>query len=159
MDHILLDQVSNGCLYLMFFVQVKVRGRTMCNATKMVQVFRTVDIIAAGAYQVDQIARLFKAQGHLIAHIIQHPHHTDCWRRIYWTIFALVVEAHITTGYRCMELVTGITHTPDRIHKLVVHFRIVRVAKVEAVGHTHGYTTTAHNVTGSFAYRDHCTYI
>ncbi|MNF04090.1 hypothetical protein D3C80_2035340 [compost metagenome] len=68
--------------------------------------------------------------------MIQQTYHTDGWSRVYRTVFALVVEAHVTTGYRGIELDTSIAHTFQGMYELIVHLWIVRVTEVQTVGNS-----------------------
>ena len=155
LDQFVGDQASHGLLYLVLFLQLKVRCRAMGNTTQVVQVFRAVDIVVVLANEVYAVAGMLEAERHFLVHIIQHAHHTYGRCRVYRPIFTLVVEAYVTTGYRGVELETGFTHAFYSMYELVVNFRIVWVTKVQAVGNSYRQAAAAYYVARCFAHRYH----
>ena len=70
----------------------------------------------------------------------------------------LVVEGHVSARNRSFELLARAAHAFDGAHKLPVHFRIVGVAKIQAVGDGAGHPAGAHNVPCVFRNRNHGAY-
>src|SRR5882757_9528636 len=71
----------------------------------------------------------------------------------------LVIEADIAPRHRRIELQTGCSHSLDGVHKLVVYFRFIRVAKIQTVGDAQRLSPAAYDVTGRFGHGDHRTLI
>eukprot|EP01136_Pigoraptor_vietnamica_P032323 Opistho-1_new@94041 len=143
-----------------FFFQIKMWSRAVRNTQYIVQVFRTVDVVAILSYYIYRIAIVLEVHGHLLVQIIQHTHHTDCRRRIYRAIIAaLVVEANVATCNRRTQLTTSIAHTAYSVYKLIVYFFIVRVTKVQTVGNSYRQATATYYVTCSLTYSYHATFV
>ena len=127
----------------------------MRNTAYAVRIIGTINIISMGTNHINNITCIFEMHRHFLIKIVQHAHHTYCGCWVYRTIFTLVVKTHITTSNGCVEFGTSFTHAFDGVYKLIIHFGVVRISKIEAIGNTYWLATTAHNIAGSFAHGYH----
>ena len=67
----------------------------------------------------------------------------------------LVVEADVTSRHWGGKLLTGFAHALDGADKLPVHFRIVGIAKIQAVGDGRGNSAGTDDVSGVFCHGNH----
>ena len=147
-------QPGNSLVHVQFFIEVEMRRGAVFNADDLVQVFGAVNIVAAAAYQVQQVAFFLEIEGNALVHAVQDTHHTDGWRRIHRAFGRLVIETYVTAGNGSIEFAAGFAHALHGVYKLVIYFRVVRVAEVQAVGDGYRFAAGANNVAGCFRHSD-----
>src|SRR5699024_784003 len=111
--------------------------------------------LTVGSNIVNKVRLTFKSRRHpVILQILNEPQHTDDgrWKDRHFRIF--IVETYIAARNRCVEYLTGITHAGKGFFKSPVHFRLIRVTKIQAVGNGHRLGSAAYNISCCFGNRN-----
>ena len=107
-------------------------------------------------YHIPVILEELRSCQTIILHQAQHPNDGCGIDRPFGI---LIVEAYITTGDRGIKCSTGVAHAPDTFCKSVVHFRLIRIAKIQAIGDSNGLRAAADHVSGRLSDCCFCTFI
>ena len=116
-------------------------------------------VVAAGSYEVNQVALGLETQGGHVLDVVHQTNHGNGRGRedrLYAVAHGgLVVKTNVPAGYGGLELQTGLAHALNGAHKLPVNLWIVGISKIEAVGDCAGASAGANNVAGALGHGNH----
>src|SRR5690606_1363238 len=135
------------------------RGRTQLGAQDMMQVFGTVEVGSLVSNEIDQIAWIFKIQGHFLVQVFQYADHANGGGWINRAVFALVIETYISPGYRRAQFLASFGHAFDGLYKLIVNFGLIGISEIQAIGNSNRLSAAANNISCRFAHRHHGAFI
>ena len=116
-------------------------------------------VVAAGSYEVNQVALSLESQGGHVLDVVHQTNHGNGRGRedrLYAVAHSgLVVKTNVPASDGGLELQTGLAHALNSAHKLPVNLWIVGISKIEAVGDCAGASAGANNVAGALGHGNH----
>ena len=129
------------------------------HAADLMEIFRRADVVRHFTEEEDRISCMFEIKGHFCVDVFQQAHHTDGRCRVDGSVGMLVIEAHVAPRHRGVEFQACFPHAADGMDELVVHFGVVGIPEVQAVGHPQWDSSAAYDISGSLAHGDHAPFI
>src|SRR6056297_1324136 len=97
------------------------------------QIFRATQFSFYRAKKHYKITRIFKPGCSSIIELIHYTNHSNYRGREDAGIFSLIIKTYIATSNRSVQFTTGIADPQNCMLELIIYFRIIGIAKVEAV--------------------------
>ena len=129
-----VDRFKTAVLNRLLQLEIDPRRRSLHQAMNQLEILAATELLASSPKQDDDIARKLKPWSDHPLQFGEQPDHSHRRRRINRLAISFIIETNVPAHNRNLERHASVAHPANDLGKLPHDFRILRAAKIQAIG-------------------------